>query len=59
LHETSEHPDVQILEHAKELITELEVLGVHAGLTFEDGEGRDVPVDADWEDTDESDVEMA
>ncbi|RPD60083.1 TPR-like protein [Lentinus tigrinus ALCF2SS1-7] len=58
LHTNQEHPDAPLLEHVRELIAKLELLGIHPS---PEGEGDD---DGDgWEDVEDSDddgdVEMA
>ena len=59
LHENQEHPDVPLLEHAKELIAKLEAQGIQPS-PEDDGEGEDGD-DAGWEDVDgeDEDVEMS
>ena len=57
LHEALQHPDDSMLEHTKELITQLNSLGImHTSADQDEDSGED-----DWEDVDESDedVEMS
>lgn len=58
LHVQQEHPDVPLLDHARELIKQLEALGIHSVPDDEDdGEG------AEWEDVgsegEDGDVDMS
>lgn len=62
LHTTEQHPDIPLLEHTKELIGQLEDLGISPSpeeVIGEDGAPGD-DNDEDWEDEDDdSDVEMS
>lgn len=57
LHTSLQHPDERLLEHAAELITQLDALGIKPSSADEDEE----VADEGWEDVDESDedVEMS
>ena len=59
MHTNEEHPDVPLLEHVKELIAKLDVLGI-TGSPTDDGDGVGEGED-EWEDDSEDgdgDVEM-
>jgi hypothetical protein len=58
LHTNEEHPDTPLLEHVRELITKLDLLGIKASPVEEGDDGGE-----DWEDLEDSegedgDVEM-
>ncbi|KZS94201.1 TPR-like protein [Sistotremastrum niveocremeum HHB9708] len=60
LHENQDHPDDALLEHTKELISNLEAAGVHPSPIHEEEEGG--AEDEVWEDLDEDedgDVDMS
>lgn len=54
LHTSLQHPDERLLEHAAELITQLDALGIRPSSAEEDEE----VVDEGWEDVDESDEDV-
>jgi hypothetical protein len=55
LHVNQDHPDRPILEHTRELIGKLDLLGIKPSPVEEDGQGDG----EDWEDVSEGeDVEM-
>ncbi|TRM64859.1 hypothetical protein BD626DRAFT_399757 [Schizophyllum amplum] len=57
IHANQEHPDKALLEHAKELIQQLDAAGIKPSPLDEEGEGND---ERDWEDedSDDDDVQM-
>ncbi|GJJ08209.1 hypothetical protein Clacol_002417 [Clathrus columnatus] len=57
LHQAQEHPDEQILQHAKEISAELSAAGIEATPDDPDQDVNDDDNDDAWED-DEGDVEM-
>lgn len=64
LHTQQEHPDEQLVLHVRELLGELEALGVMATPPEEDGvpgeeEGDEEWVDEDEEEEEDGDVEMS
>jgi hypothetical protein len=59
LHTAQEHPDIPLLQHAKELVTNLDALGIKPSPDEPDGVGDE---DGDgWEDvnSDDQDAEMS
>lgn len=59
LHQTEQHPDLQILEHVEELITELESEGIHPSIEVEDDENVEPKSDDEWVDDGDDDVDMS
>lgn len=59
LHLKQEHPDRPLLEHTKELISQLEALGIQPPPDEDEEDGEDGEGWEDVGDSDDEDVEMA